>query len=74
MASVGSSVVFFLVTNLPFWYGGGYPWNFTGAMESYTLAIPFFRNSLFGDLCFNAVLFGGFELMRRRIPAADISY
>jgi len=69
LASVGSSVIFFLITNLPFWYGNSYPWNLAGTIESYTLSIPFFRNSLFGDLCFNAVLFGGFALARKRIPA-----
>ena len=69
-ASVTSSVIFFLVTNLPFWYGSSYPWNFAGAMESYTAAIPFFQNSLAGDLAFNALLFGSFEFAKRRIPAS----
>jgi len=70
IASFTSSVIFFLVTNLPFWYGNSYPWNIAGAMESYTLAYPFFKNSLVGDLVFTGVLFGAFELARRRIPAA----
>ncbi|HLG35650.1 MAG TPA: DUF6580 family putative transport protein [Bacteroidia bacterium] len=70
LTSITSSAVFFLVTNLPFWFGNSYPWNFAGAMESYTLALPFFRNSIIGDLVFNAVLFGGFEFAKRRIPAA----
>jgi len=67
--SLTSSIVFFLVTNLPFWFGNTYPWNFTGAMESYMVALPFFRNEIVGDLAFNAILFGGFELARKRIPA-----
>lgn len=70
IASLTSSTVFFLITNLPFWYGNSYPWNFAGAMESYTLALPFFRNSIAGDLAFNAVLFGGLELAKRKIPVA----
>jgi hypothetical protein len=69
ITSLTSSLVFFLITNLPFWYGVTYPWNFAGAMESYTLALPFFGNTLVGDLVFNAVLFGGFELLRKKIPA-----
>ena len=68
--SVVASVIFFLVTNLPFWFGVRYPWNISGIVESYTLAIPFFRNSIIGDLVFNAVLFGGFEIAKRRIPVA----
>ena len=69
IASLTSSVIFFLVTNLPFWFGNQYTWDFAGAMESYTLAIPFFRNAIVGDLAFAAVLFGGYEMARRRIPA-----
>lgn len=68
LGSLASSAIFFLVTNLPFWFGDRYPWNFTGAMESYTLSLPFFRNTIIGDLAFNAILFGGFEFARRRIP------
>ena len=67
--SLTSSIVFFLITNLPFWFGNQYTWDFAGAIESYTLALPFFQNSIVGDLAFNAILFGGFELARRRIPA-----
>ena len=70
LSSLTSSFVFFLVTNLPFWYGNSYPWNFAGVMESYTIALPFFGNTIVGDLAFNAVLFGGFELVKRKIPAA----
>src|SRR5258706_1270900 len=68
VGSLTSSVVFFLVTNLPFWFGNTYLWNFEGAMESYTIALPFFRNGIIGDLAFTALLFGGFELARTRIP------
>ena len=67
--SLASSIIFFLVTNLPFWFGNQYTWDLAGAIESYTLALPFFQNSMIGDLAFNAILFGGFELARRRIPA-----
>jgi hypothetical protein len=67
--SLASSILFFLITNLPFWFGIRYTWDFAGAMESYTLSLPFLRNAIFGDLAFNAILFGGYALARRRIPA-----
>jgi len=67
--SLASSILFFLITNLPFWFGTQYTWDVAGAMESYTAALPFFRNAIAGDLVFNAILFGGYELARRRIPA-----
>lgn len=63
--SLVSSVLFFLVTNFGVWLTGGgwyYPKTITGLVECYTLALPFFRNSLFGDLLFTAILFGLFEL------------
>src|SRR5436190_6227621 len=51
-ASLLSSLVFFLVTNLPFWYAdiSLYPLTAKGMMESYTAALPFFGNQLAGDL------------------------
>ena len=67
--SLASSILFFLITNLPFWFGDRYPWNFAGIMESYVLSLPFLRNALIGDLAFNAILFGGYELARRSLPA-----
>jgi hypothetical protein len=45
--------------------GGGwfYPRTAAGLLECYTMAIPFFRNSLLGDIGDAAVLFGLFELV-----------
>jgi hypothetical protein len=68
-ASILSSVVFFLVTNLSFWYGIRYPHTFAGAMESYTLSLPFLANQVAGDLFYNAVLFLAFALVKMRFPA-----
>jgi hypothetical protein len=67
-ASVLSSVVFFMVTNLPFWFGTRYPYSFTGAIESYTLSLPFLANQVAGDLFYNAVLFLAFALVKMRFP------
>ncbi len=63
-ASLVSSLVFFLITNLPFWYWelGLYPMTISGTMESYKMAIPFFKNQLVGDLFYNSMLFGFFYL------------
>jgi hypothetical protein len=55
--SVLGSLVFYLVTNLPFFYPGMYTPDFTGAFQSYTAALPFFRNQLMGDLVFTGALF-----------------
>ncbi|HEV8601090.1 MAG TPA: DUF6580 family putative transport protein [Patescibacteria group bacterium] len=62
--TVLGSVLFFLITNLVYLYPSKmYPHTFAGQIASYTNAIPFFRNTLFGDLFYVAVLFGSYELV-----------
>ena len=57
------SILFFLITNAAVWaFGTMYSPDFSGLMQSYIMAIPFFRNSLAGDLFYVGVLVGGFEL------------
>jgi hypothetical protein len=40
-----------------------YPRSFSGLMECYLLAIPFFRNTILGDLFYTGVFFGSYELL-----------
>jgi hypothetical protein len=66
--SLGSSILFFVITNFAVWaFGGLYPHSFTGLTECYFLAIPFFRNTLFGDLFYSGAFFGGYELISNRV-------
>ena len=68
--SLAGSVLFFLITNFATWLGGSmYPQNAAGLMAAYAAGIPFFKGTLFGTLFYSALLFGGFELLRRRMPA-----
>lgn len=63
LASLSGSVIFFITTNFTVWYfSEWYPHTPQGLMLSYTMAIPFFRNSLLGDLFYNASFFGVYEL------------
>ena len=63
-ATLGASVLFYLVTNFAVWaFGSLYPKDWSGLIACYTAAIPFFRNSLAGDVCYGALLFGGFALV-----------
>jgi hypothetical protein len=58
------SIVFFVITNFGVWLTGGgwfYPRTWQGLIECYTLALPFFRNTIAGDLIYTVVLFGLFE-------------
>lgn len=68
--SMLASVAFFLVTNFFVWINSGmYPTTFEGLIECYTLAIPFFRNTLVGDMVFSLLLFGAFEWAINRFPS-----
>lgn len=69
-ASITASVSFFAITNFGVWaLGSLYPKTPAGLMESYIAAIPFFQNSLIGDLFFVGVMFGVYELVKHKVPA-----
>ena len=69
-ASLAGSVVFFLVSNFGVWAAGGlYPRTPAGLVECYLAAVPFFRNSLLGDLFYNAAMFGSYSWLMHRRPA-----
>jgi hypothetical protein len=66
--ALASSVLFFIVTNLAVWASGSlYPRTLAGLMVCYTAAVPFFRNSLIGDMAFTAALFGGFAWLENAV-------
>jgi hypothetical protein len=74
-ASVAGSVLFFVITNLAVWFGGFfhqpalYSLTPSGLLECYVAALPFFQNTVAGDFCYNAILFGGFYLASINIPS-----
>ena len=61
-----SSVIFFIITNFGVWLMGGYPKSIEGLVLCYTMAIPFFTNSIIADLFFSAILYYGFEQIEKR--------
>jgi len=59
------SILFYVVTNFAVWaFGTMYPHNLSGLLASYTMALPFFRNSLAGDLFYTGALFSAVELAK----------
>jgi hypothetical protein len=69
-AAVASSILFFVLTNFGMWLSSGfYPLTPAGLEACYVAAIPFFQNTVAGDLVFSAILFGGFALLERNVPA-----
>ena len=64
------SVLFFVVTNFGVWIGGSlYPMTWEGLLSCYVAAVPFFRNTLLGNLAYASFLFGSFEVAARSVPA-----
>lgn len=62
--SLGSSILFFLLTNWTVWqFSPWYEKSLMGLIECYTMALPFFRNTLLGDLFYVGVFFGAYELV-----------
>ena len=66
--TVVSSLIFFIVTNFGVWTSGMfYEMNWSGLMQCYAMAIPFFRNSLMGDIVYVSAMFGIYELVTRSV-------
>ena len=69
-AILASSLLFFLITNFGAWLTSGlYPLTAEGLVQAYVAGIPFLQNSLIGNAAFTALLFGGYALLQRRVPA-----
>jgi Family of unknown function (DUF6580) len=63
---LSSSLIFFVTTNFAVWaWSGIYPLTLSGLAHCYLAALPFFQNTLCGDMFWSAVLFGGWWLARR---------
>ncbi len=68
-ASLGAAVLFFLVSNFGVWLTSGmYAPTAAGLLSCYAAAIPFFGNTLAGNLIFSALMFGSFEWVLSQKP------
>lgn len=68
-SALASSVLFFLITNFGAWIGNPiYPQTFSGLLMSYTAGIPFFQNTVMGDLFYVGALFGAYEYAKMKLP------
>jgi len=60
-----ASIQFYALTNFAVWaFGTLYPKTAAGLLSSYINALPFFRNTLLGDVFYVGVLFGIYETVR----------
>lgn len=66
--AVASSVLFYLITNFGVWlYSSDYPHNAGGMIACYVAGIPFFQNTVAGDLFYSAIVFGGFAALEHLV-------
>lgn len=62
-ASLAGSVTFFLVTNFAVWaFTPMYARTLTGLIQCFYMALPFFRNTLIGDMIYISFFVGSFEM------------
>lgn len=71
--SLAGSVLFFLVTNFGVWLTAtsmpGSEACIAGIAPCYISALPFFQATVLGTLFYSALMFGGFALLRMKMPA-----
>jgi len=61
-SALSCSIIFFLLTNFAVWaFTNWYPKDFSGFIECYLMALPFFKNTLLGDLLYVGLFFGIYE-------------
>ena len=63
---VAGSLLFFVVVSFVEWLLGDTDYCRAGIVPCYVAALPFLKNWLAGTLVWSVVLFGGFELLRRK--------
>ena len=66
--AIGTGVVFYLVTNFAVWMSPSSPYlkNAAGLLDCYLAALPFFRNTLLGNVFYSFLLFASFEFFVSR--------
>jgi uncharacterized protein DUF6580 len=70
LATLLGAIQFFIVTNFAVWqFLGGFPHNVPGLLACYLAGLPLFWNTLAGDAFYATLLFGGYALAEKTIPA-----
>jgi len=64
-AALASSTVFFVATNFAVWaFSPMYEKTWAGLVLCYTMAIPFFQNTIAGDMMWSGIVFGSYFALR----------
>jgi len=74
LATLLGAAQFFLITNFAVWqFMNSYSHTASGLRACYIAGIPLFWNTLAGDAVYAALLFGGYALAERSLPALRVS-
>jgi len=63
--TLGGSLLFFIVSNFGYFVQGWNGYTVAGLVKTYVMAIPFYRNSMIGDLIGSTMLFGLYFMLQR---------
>ena len=65
LGSLAGSLLFFIITNFGVWATSSmYEKSVRGLMHCYFMGLPFFRNTIVGDLFYTTVFFLGYRIFR----------
>ena len=64
-SSLFGAIIFFVLTNFAVWaFTPWYAKTISGLIQCYLMALPFFKNTLLGDLFYVTIFFGVYELFQ----------
>ena len=74
-SSLLAGIIFFAATNFSVWYfGNWYTSDISGLVASYTMAIPFFKNTIASNLVYSGILFGVYETVQHLAKQKNLAY
>lgn len=66
-AGIVSGIVFFLISNFGVWMSGTmYPKTAGGLLEAYYMGLPFFRNTLLGNIVYGLAIYFAFTMATKK--------
>ena len=73
--AIASSAIFFFISNFGVWLNSHfYPQNTAGLLQCYTAALPFLKGTLYGNLFYAGILFGGFAYAQKQYPVLRLQH
>lgn len=62
LSSIGGSFSFFIISNFGVWLGPWYSHDLAGFVKCFTLAVPFYKNTLLSDVIYTVAIFSAYAL------------